>query len=114
MSKKITRPLSVLLSVLMVVSLFTIVPFTASAAAEPVVQYVLVDTLENGGEYLIVNSSQAGNRNRYAFNSTINKTEVTVINGSPVYIEGEGVAANCVWTAEKMDTAGQFKLNNIK
>ena len=61
MMQKIKRPLSILLSLLMIVSLFTIVPITASAAEEPdpvTVVTAMIDALPDPANVTLENEAQ--------------------------------------------------------
>ena len=103
--KHVTKPLSILLSFLMIVSLFAIVPFTAEAATTTA-RYELVNAnpaFDGEGEYLIVSANSTGSQYAMTYDTSVGKTAVTVnaadsTSANP-YIKEEDVSAGSVWTA---------------
>ncbi|MBO5624292.1 MAG: hypothetical protein J5953_00700, partial [Prevotella sp.] len=67
--------------------------------------YVLTDHLENGGQYLIVNTNSAGAAYAMGYNGTTVSTDNVTISsgtektGNKLFIDSEDVAATSVWTA---------------
>ena len=82
MSKKIKKTVSILLSIIMVFSVFAIVPFTASATNDPVYVKVTDEPEDWSGDYLIVyeNGSKAFNGGS-DLNSAGNCIDVTISGG---------------------------------
>lgn len=81
----------------------------ASKAPETTTIYQLTDQLEAGGEYLIVNTNEAGDGIALGHNKTaITSDDVKIYsNDDNLYIKADDVNATSVWTAAK-------KENNVK
>ena len=86
----------------------------ASKAPETTTIYQLTDQLEAGGEYLIVNTNEAGDGFALGHNETaITSVDVKIYsNDENLYIKADNVDTTSVWTATK---EGKYlKLKNGK
>lgn len=86
----------------------------ASKAPETTTIYQLTDQLEAGGEYLIVNTNEAGDGFALGHNETaITSVDVKIYsNDENLYIKADDVNATSVWTATK--DGKYLKLKNSK
>ena len=107
--KKIVSVLMALTFVVLGLPVFdTPVKTAAAADAEPATKtvYMLSDTMTDGGKYLIVSSSAAGNAYALSHNGTsVSRSSVQIHNPSDLtgaekaYIDAEDVNASSIWSA---------------